>query len=130
MKTLIGERIDEICDKLNLSKADFTRRIGLESNATISRIASGKVNPSYEVLKKIVEGFPEINIAWLLTGEGEMMSGKTTEPQEKKTEPSEREVIQIMKEQIAEQKKMIDFLMEQVRQNRETLSNNHKKTEE
>ena len=47
MKTLIGERIDGICDKLNLSKADFTRRIGLESNATISRIASGKVCRSH-----------------------------------------------------------------------------------
>jgi transcriptional regulator with XRE-family HTH domain len=119
METLIGERINQVCEKLHLSKADLSRKIGLDNNATISRIATGKVNPSYEVLKKMAEALPEINFNWLLSGEGEMLSGYKPE---KKLEPSEREIFKYMQQQLEEQKKMIDFLMDQLRSQRESLN--------
>lgn len=127
METDVRHRITAILHHFGINKSEMAIRMGMDSNSTIVRIANGKVNPSYEVLKKMAEAFPEINFNWLITGEGEMLSGFKPE---KKLDPTEREIFQYMKNQLEEQKKMIDFLMEQVRQNRETLSNNHKKTEE
>ncbi|WP_026464002.1 helix-turn-helix domain-containing protein [Adhaeribacter aquaticus] len=56
-KRLIGEAFGEL---LNLGKAG------------VAHIEAGRQNLSIEQLKTLVQLFPELNVYWLLTGQGEM----------------------------------------------------------
>ena len=73
MKEDIGDRINELLTHFSMSKAELSRRMGLNNAVTISRITGDHVKPSYEILLRILEIFPETNANWLLTGEGEMI---------------------------------------------------------
>ena len=65
------ERFQQIISSLNLSAGTFADQIGV-SPGTISHILSGRNKyPSTEVILRIHETFPQINLNWLLTGEGE-----------------------------------------------------------
>jgi transcriptional regulator with XRE-family HTH domain len=48
------------------------------SNATISRILNGKVEPHKSTIQKIMKCYPELNPNWVLTGNGEMIQDPTT----------------------------------------------------
>ncbi len=50
----------ELAAKLNIQKS------------SISHLLSGRNKPGFDFLSKFVRVFPDINIKWLLTGEGEM----------------------------------------------------------
>ena len=58
------------------NKAEFGRRLG-ESGQTVNGWL--KRNNGINVLNKIIDGFPEINATWLLTGEGEMLKESPSE---------------------------------------------------
>lgn len=64
-----GERIAMIISQFCESKADFARKIG-ERPQTVSNWVSRGAGKN--VLNKILGYFPEVNVNWLLTGEGEM----------------------------------------------------------
>ena len=65
------ERFQQIISSLNLSAGTFAEKISV-SPGTISHILSGRNKyPSTEVILRIHETFPQINLNWLLTGEGE-----------------------------------------------------------
>lgn len=66
-----GQRISQVITKLYKSKADFARKIG-ERPQTISNWCTRQNSSS--VIDKIVKACPEINITWLLTGEGNMLN--------------------------------------------------------
>lgn len=73
MKEDIGKRIEELLRYYSMSKADLTRKIGLNNNVTVSRICLGTVKPSFEMILKILEAFPDVNPGWLIAGEGDMI---------------------------------------------------------
>ncbi|SEC44614.1 hypothetical protein SAMN04489761_3014 [Tenacibaculum sp. MAR_2009_124] len=75
---VISERIKLIIDYLGENKSTFSKKIGLTNNVTIGRIVNEGRNPSYEVLKKICETYPNIDTKWLLTGEGSMILSKSS----------------------------------------------------
>lgn len=50
---------------------DFAKILDVHKN-TLVRFESEKGKPDIDHLKRILEAFPDINPAWLLTGEGEM----------------------------------------------------------
>ena len=66
-----GERIAMIISQFCESKADFARKIG-ERPQTVSNWVSRGAGKN--VLNKILGYFPEVNVNWLLTGEGEMIN--------------------------------------------------------
>ncbi len=55
----------------NLSVRAFEQKSAL-SNATISRAIKNNTTFSIEHLEKISAAFPELNLNWLIKGEGEM----------------------------------------------------------
>lgn len=72
------ERIRQIMEKAALSQQDFSARLGI-SPASLSSIFTGRTNPTNNHVQAIHRAFPEINVSWLLFGEGEMCSGSTPE---------------------------------------------------
>ena len=67
------DRIREIIDWANLSQQDFANRLGI-SPASLSSIFTGRTNPTNNHVQAIHRVFPEINVNWLLFGEGGMLS--------------------------------------------------------
>ncbi len=63
-----GKRLKEVLKKLNLTQTALSKEIGT-SNVVINRYVKGKTTPDYNFLNKLAAIY-NININWLLTGEG------------------------------------------------------------
>ncbi|MBR4313001.1 MAG: helix-turn-helix transcriptional regulator [Bacteroidaceae bacterium] len=63
------ERIKEIIEREGMGQSQFADFIGV-NRPTLSHILAGRNNPSMEVVMKIHQKFPKINILWLLDGIG------------------------------------------------------------
>lgn len=59
------------------NQAELTEILDL-SKGYVSQIVTGKREPSDTVVSKFANLFPEINSAWLLTGEGDMLLSQGT----------------------------------------------------
>lgn len=65
----LKSRIIEFIEYKRLDKATFERIVGL-SNDAVSKMGD---NTRKSTVDKISNAFPELNIVWLRTGEGEML---------------------------------------------------------
>ncbi len=63
------EQIQYLLDKYQLSATEFADKLGVQ-RSTISHLLSGRNKPSLDLLLKIINNFPGISEAWLLTGNG------------------------------------------------------------
>jgi transcriptional regulator with XRE-family HTH domain len=72
------DQLIKLLTHFNLSATRFAEEIGVQ-RSSISHILSGRNKPSYDFIVKIMEKYPTIDPAWLLTGNGEMLTG-TGEP--------------------------------------------------
>jgi DNA-binding XRE family transcriptional regulator len=64
-------RIQEIIKRYDLTSSKFADMLDVP-RSTISHILSERNKPSLEFIQKIIDKFPEINIKWLIRGEGNM----------------------------------------------------------
>ena len=64
------DRIRQIMDDVHMSQQDFAARLGI-SAASLSSIFTGRTRPTNNHVQAVHKAFPEININWLLFGEGE-----------------------------------------------------------
>ena len=64
------ERIQQAIQMLDISVAEFERTCGL-SNGAVSAMSD---NTRMSTLEKITKAYPQININWLRTGNGEMLN--------------------------------------------------------
>lgn len=72
MMTII-ERLKMILERVKLTPGNFAEQIGV-APATISHILNGRNKyPSAEVLLRLHDTYPDIDLNWLLTGEGMMV---------------------------------------------------------
>lgn len=69
------DRINNILQKYNMTSSDFADKIGV-GKSNISHILGGRNNPSLEIVKRILQEFPEINSEWLLFGTGAITKEK------------------------------------------------------
>jgi len=76
---MINERLKILIDLLGLSLKDFSSKTGIPY-PTLQHYLSGRSEPGAENLQKIVIQF-DVNINWLLTGEGEPFLNKHKEPE-------------------------------------------------
>ena len=65
------ERIEQLYKSLNLSARQFADQIHVQPG-TISNMMSGRNEPSYTVIKKILLRYPTLNPEWLITGKGDI----------------------------------------------------------
>ncbi len=85
------QRVIEIIERKKLTPSRFADKIGVP-RSTISHIISGRNKPSLELISKIADCFPEINLDWLIKGKGSMLQTQTS-LFDYDTEPGERELI-------------------------------------
>lgn len=71
-----NQRVIEILAYSGLNKNQFAKRIDVAAS-TIGDIVSGEKGVGNNVTSKILKSFPELSSLWLLTGEGEMLSGRS-----------------------------------------------------
>ena len=64
------ERIELLMKSYDLSPSQFAERAGIQ-RASVSHILSGRNKPSLEVMLKVYDAFPGVDMKWLMTGVGE-----------------------------------------------------------
>ena len=64
------DRIKQIIEREGMSQSQFADYIGV-NRPTLSHVIAGRNNPSIEIMMKIHQKFPKINILWLLDGIGD-----------------------------------------------------------
>ena len=69
------ERILKIMQSQQMTQRDFAAALGI-SPSSLSSIFNGHTSPTNNTVQAIHRRFPEISIAWLMFGEGEMMAAK------------------------------------------------------
>ena len=73
-------KINLILDHVGIKAPTFAKHVGVKYQRILD-IQNGKVkNISAEVASRIIDVYPQFNIEWLLTGEGEMLNSETKEP--------------------------------------------------
>ena len=73
------DRISAIMRHMGMSQKDFANEICI-SPGTLSSIFSGRNKPTLNTLNNIRERFPEVNMDWLMNGNGEMFLPSATVP--------------------------------------------------
>lgn len=66
------KRLEVLFDHYSLSAASFSDKIGIQRSG-ISHLLSGRNKPSLDFVMKIIATFPEVDLYWLLTGEGNLI---------------------------------------------------------
>ena len=67
---MLGKRLKTLRETLGITQKELARTLGV-SEMTIRRYEANKFQPDAEVLSKLAKAY-NINLHWLLTGEGEM----------------------------------------------------------
>ena len=65
------ERIELLMKCYDLSPSQFAEKTGIQ-RASVSHIIGGRNKPSLEVMLKIYDAFPGVDMKWLMTGVGEV----------------------------------------------------------
>ena len=65
------DRLLKILKHYNLTSTRFADEIGVQRSG-ISHILSGRNQPSYDFIVKMMKQYPEINPDWLIMGQGNM----------------------------------------------------------
>tara|TARA_R110000850_G_scaffold274786_2_gene412777 strand:+ start:7919 stop:8281 length:363 start_codon:yes stop_codon:yes gene_type:complete len=73
MPNKIIHRIEQLIKHYDLSLSGFDQRLGLGKNY-IGKMIRANGNVGSDILPKIVCEFPDVNLNWLITGEGEMLT--------------------------------------------------------
>lgn len=76
------ERLNQIIEKKGLTATKFAAMIGVNAS-TISHILAGRNKPGFDIINNIAKTFPDLNLTWLITGNGSMDNSPIQE--EKKT---------------------------------------------
>lgn len=69
----MNNRIKEILEYYKLSASRFAETLNTQPSS-ISHILSGRNKPSVDLLEKIALNFNDINMTWLVTGNGDMLN--------------------------------------------------------
>ena len=73
----MNKRLKQIIDYYQLSTRQFEQKISV-SNGVIAKVLAQNTTLRSDILSKIADTFPEVNIGWLLTGKGEMLKPKAS----------------------------------------------------
>ena len=83
------DRIKKIIEQKRMNSSHFAEQIG-SNRSVITHILNGRNNPSWDILKKILEKYTDINPEWLLFGKEPMFRSERSMIKSEKsfTQPS------------------------------------------
>ena len=117
LKTI--DRLMQFIQQAGLSARQFDISIGAANGYTL-RMKKNRASIGSDVIENIVRTYPQLNVSWLITGEGEMLKPKaTTEPIEFEELPLEKqkEIEEIIEKKIRERHEAeLKNLLEEVTQ--------------
>lgn len=73
---LINERVRLIYKSYNITLKSFSEALDI-SEGTLKSMFNRGTNPSFEVIEKIANAYPNLSLEWLITGKGEMLKQDT-----------------------------------------------------
>lgn len=76
----VNQRLKFLMDALGMKAGAFSRALGI-SETNIRNYTDRTSKPGFEALEKIALTFKQVNLAWLVTGEGEPLLTDTTSDQ-------------------------------------------------
>jgi hypothetical protein len=80
----VHQRLSFILAELaNGSQADFARHIGVKSGVIGDMFGKRQNKPSFDILAKISEAYPQLRVEWLLNGTGEMLKSEAPKTEAK-----------------------------------------------
>ena len=71
-------RLFTFIESKNITPTEFANKIGV-SPAAISSIKTGRTQPTLPLVEKIKQHYPDVNISWLIFGEGDLKIENNTE---------------------------------------------------
>lgn len=69
---VINERVRLIYKSLNITLKSFSEALDI-SEGTLKSMFNRGTNPSFDVIEKIANAYPNISMDWLITGKGKML---------------------------------------------------------
>ncbi len=66
------DRIRQLMDYEGLNAAQFAKKVNINTSV-LSHLLGGRNNPSYDIVLKILENCPEVNVEWFIRGVGPML---------------------------------------------------------
>ncbi|MDF1699312.1 MAG: hypothetical protein P1U56_25895, partial [Saprospiraceae bacterium] len=102
----LGSRLKEFIDYQRITAKDFERKNNF-TNGLISRIIRENGNMNSKHLQVIGENNPDLNMNWLLNGDGEMLLGNDQSSDEEASEKL-REDIEFYKNMVKTLQKAVD----------------------
>lgn len=114
---MILNRIKQFIDYKGIAVSAFEKSIGM-SNASLGKSLKTGGTIGADKLGNILMSYPEINLYWLVTGEGEMLTpdqSRDSKPElavEQKPQLSNVEIL--LREMLAEKEAKIDVLQERI----------------
>lgn len=104
------KRLESIFDLYGLSSSSFADKISVQ-RSSLSHLLSGRNKPSLDLILKIIDVFPEVDLYWLVSGEGNFPKNNLVE-NSKINEELKLSVptLPFQKEENNSQKKEIEFV--------------------
>ncbi len=75
------ERFKQLLEEKNLTATRFAAMIKVNASA-MSHILNGRSKPGFDVLDKIAQAFPDVNLNWLISGKGTLYNDSPARPAE------------------------------------------------
>jgi flavorubredoxin len=109
----IGERLSEVIGSLNITNRKFAEAVG-EHEAKISSYRRNMYKPSADTIVAIAETYRNLNIRWLLTGEGEMWREETAVDRTLKLSEQKTKIITLLTDMLVMNHELLENIAELV----------------
>ena len=83
------ERFKQLLEEKNLTATRFAAMIKVNASA-MSHILNGRSKPGFDVLDKIAQAFPDVNLNWLISGKGSLYNNRISTPAKNLFEEEEK----------------------------------------
>jgi len=130
IKNTRGRLLYFIENQLNISVLEFEKKINAP-RGSINRFVNSDTNMGYDKIEKISNCYPELNMDWLISGEGEMLENRSnivSEPEATYHKSSDNVVVDLLhsiKEALSINKKLAETNEIMALNERKLIESNH-----